>query len=99
MIKLHTLSFLSIPLYFVFLYFMQKVPKRDKKLNSPEFQPMLQIAFALSLCADGFLYFEAEFNIYDRDSSIGWRDGYRRLQTDVYRLNLHEDVIELLYSY
>ena len=49
--------------------------------------------------ADGFLYFEVEFNIYDVESSIGWRDGYRRLQTDVYRLKLDGNVMELLYSY
>lgn len=49
--------------------------------------------------ADGFLYFEVEFNIYDEEYAIGWRDGYRRLQTDVYRLKLDGDVLELLYSY
>ena len=49
--------------------------------------------------ADGFLYFEVEFNIYDQEYAIGWRDGYRRLQTDVYRLKLDGDVLELLYSY
>ncbi len=49
--------------------------------------------------ADGFLYFEVEYNIYDGDYAIGWRDGYRRLQTDVYRLKLDGNVMELLYSY
>ena len=49
--------------------------------------------------ADGFLYFDVEFNIYNAEYAIGWRDGYDRLQTDVYRLNLETDAIELLYSY
>ncbi|MDE6203486.1 MAG: hypothetical protein K2G19_08430, partial [Lachnospiraceae bacterium] len=49
--------------------------------------------------ADGFLYFEVEYNVYDGDYAIGWRDGYRRLQTDVYRLKLDRDTVELLYSY
>lgn len=49
--------------------------------------------------ADGFVYFDVVFNIYDQGCSIGWRDGYRRLQTDVYRLKLDENVMELLYSY
>ncbi|MBD5549241.1 MAG: hypothetical protein HDQ97_17960 [Lachnospiraceae bacterium] len=49
--------------------------------------------------ADGYLYFDVSFNIYDVGCSIGWRDGYRRLQTDVYRLKLDENAMELLYSY
>ena len=49
--------------------------------------------------ADGFLYFEVEFKIIDRTYAIGWRDGYRRVQTDVYRMKLEEKSIELLYSY
>lgn len=49
--------------------------------------------------ADGFLYFEEEFNIYDKESSVGWRDGYRRLRTDVYRMELEGNRTELLYSY
>ena len=31
--------------------------------------------------ADGFLYVTAEYSVYDKDSSIGWRDGYRRLRS------------------
>lgn len=49
--------------------------------------------------ADGYLYFEAEFNVYDSEYAIGWRDGYRRIQTDVYRRRLVDGEMELLYSY
>lgn len=49
--------------------------------------------------ADGFLYFDVVYNLYDIDYSIGWRDGYRRLRTDVYRLQLGGEEAELLYSY
>ncbi len=49
--------------------------------------------------ADGFLYVTAEYSVYDKDSSIGWRDGYRRLRSDVYRLKMGEREAELLYSY
>lgn len=49
--------------------------------------------------ADGTLYFKAEYNVYDRETSIGWRDGYRRLHTDVYRLKIEVDKAEILYSY
>lgn len=49
--------------------------------------------------ADGYLYFEAEFNVYDSEYAIGWRDGYRRIQTDVYRRRLADGEMELLYSY
>lgn len=49
--------------------------------------------------ADGYLYFEAEFNVYDMEYAIGWRDGYRRIQTDVYRRRLADGEMELLYSY
>lgn len=49
--------------------------------------------------ADGFLYFQVEFNIYSKENSIGWRDGYIRLQTDVYRMKLDGNLLELLYSF
>lgn len=49
--------------------------------------------------ADGFLYFTVEYNIYDEETSIGWRDGYRRLHTDVYRLKTGESAAQMLYSY
>ena len=49
--------------------------------------------------ADGVLYFKAEYSAYDRDTSIGWRYGYRRLHTDIYRLKIGEDKAEVLYSY
>lgn len=49
--------------------------------------------------ADGYLYFETEFNVYDSKYAIGWRDGYRRIQTDVYRSRLADGEMELLYSY
>ena len=49
--------------------------------------------------ADGFLYFTVEYNDFDEEASIGWRDGYRRLQSDVYRLKVGEHAARLLYSY
>lgn len=49
--------------------------------------------------ADGVLYFKAEYSAYDRDTSIGWRDSYRRLHTDIYRLKIGESKAEVLYSY
>lgn len=49
--------------------------------------------------ADGVLYFRVEYSVYDKDSSIGWRDGYRRLRSDVYRLKTGESMAKLLYSY
>lgn len=49
--------------------------------------------------ADGFLYFKAEYRVHDKETSIGWRDGWRRLHTEVYRLKIGEDRAEILYSY
>ena len=49
--------------------------------------------------ADGVLYFKVEYNVYDAETSLGWRDGYRRLHTDIYRLKIGEDKAEVLYSY
>lgn len=49
--------------------------------------------------ADGYLYFTAEYSVYDEKASIGWRDGYRRLKSEVYRLAIEEDTAQLLYSY
>ena len=49
--------------------------------------------------ADGVLYFKVEYNVYDAETSLGWRDGYRRLHTDIYRLTIGEDKAEVLYAY
>ncbi|MDE7252478.1 MAG: hypothetical protein K2O32_05980 [Acetatifactor sp.] len=49
--------------------------------------------------ADGFLYFQVEYNIYSKEYSLGWRDGYIRFQTDVYRMKPDENLLELLYSF
>lgn len=49
--------------------------------------------------ADGYLYFTVVYNAYDAESSIGWRDGYRRLGAEIYRLKAGESEAELLYSY
>ncbi len=51
---------------------------------------------------DGYLYFEAEYSVWSKEDCIGWRDGYRRVQTRLYRLKLGDDEAqkaELLYSY
>lgn len=51
---------------------------------------------------DGYLYFEAEYSVWSKEDCIGWRDGYRRVQTRLYRLKLGKDraqKAELLYSY
>ncbi|MBD5468851.1 MAG: hypothetical protein HDR21_11955 [Lachnospiraceae bacterium] len=49
--------------------------------------------------ADGFLYFTIEYSTYDETASIGWRDGYRRLRSEVYRLKTGESTANMLYSY
>ncbi len=49
--------------------------------------------------ADGYLYFTVEWSAYDSAYSVGWRDGYRRIRTETYRLGLGEKKAELLYAY
>ena len=49
--------------------------------------------------ADGYLYFKVEYSVYDEGTSIGWRDGLRRLHVDFYRLRIGESKAEILYSY
>ncbi|MDE5866335.1 MAG: hypothetical protein K2H31_07035, partial [Lachnospiraceae bacterium] len=49
--------------------------------------------------ADGYLYFKVEYSVYDEGTSIGWRDGIRRLHVDFYRLKIGESKAEILYSY
>ncbi|MDE5819830.1 MAG: DUF5050 domain-containing protein [Lachnospiraceae bacterium] len=49
--------------------------------------------------ADGFLYFTIEYSAHDETASIGWRDGYRRLRSEVYRLKTGESTANMLYSY
>lgn len=49
--------------------------------------------------ADGFLYFTIEYSAYDETASTGWRYGYRRLRSEVYRLKTGESTAQMLYSY
>lgn len=49
--------------------------------------------------ADGFLYFTVKYSIWDEDTSIGWRDDYHRLRSEVYRLEIGKSTAQMLYSY
>lgn len=49
--------------------------------------------------ADGYLYFEVTFSICDQEYVTRWGDGYRRLQTDMYRRKLEDGTMELLNTY
>lgn len=49
--------------------------------------------------ADGYLYFEVTFSICDQEYATRWGDGFRRLQTDMYRRNLEDGTMELLNTY
>ncbi len=49
--------------------------------------------------ADGYLYFEVTFSVRDEEFATRWGDGYRRLQTDVYRRKLDDGTMELLNTY
>ncbi len=48
---------------------------------------------------DGFLYYTVKYSIWDEDTSIGWRDGYRRLRSEVYWLEIGKSTAQMLYSY
>lgn len=71
----------------------------DGEIRQREDGEAYEIDYQHLYYADGYLYFEAEFNVYDSAYAIGWRDGYRRIQTDVYRRRLADGEMELLYSY
>lgn len=58
---------------------------------SPDFLDMTYI--------DGWLYFTVQFSEFDDSYRIGWRDGYKRLRTDVYRLDIENEIMEHLYFY
>ena len=49
--------------------------------------------------ADGFMYFTVKYNAWDKETCIGWRDGYRRLRSEVYRLEIGKSTAQMLYSY
>ncbi len=40
--------------------------------------------------ADGYLYFEVTFSVCDKEYATRWGDGYRGLETDVYRRKLDD---------
>ena len=44
-------------------------------------------------------YFAVEKSVRDKQEDMGWRPGYRRENTDCYRMNLEDGRLELLYSY
>lgn len=69
------------------------------KITKRENEEVYKVKYEDLYYADGFLYFTVEYNVYDEETTIGWRDGYRRLYTDVYRLKIGEDKAEILYSY
>ena len=69
------------------------------KITKRENEEVYKVKYEDLYYADGFLYFTVEYNAYDKETSIGWRDGYRRLYTDIYRLKIGEDKASLLYSY
>ena len=71
----------------------------DEDIRPREGMEEYKIDYQHLYYADGYLYFEAEFNVYDEEYAIGWRDGYCRIQTDVYRRRLADGEMELLYSY
>lgn len=48
---------------------------------------------------NGYLYFNVEYRRWSEADSVGWRDGYRRVRTQVYRLKLGEEKAALLYDY
>lgn len=49
--------------------------------------------------ADGYLYFTVKYSVRDEDDCVGWRDGYRRLRSEVYRLEIGKSAAQMLYSY
>ena len=69
------------------------------KITKRENEEVYKVEYKDLYYADGFLYFTVEYNAYDKETTIGWRDGYRRLHTDIYRLKIGEDKAEILYSY
>lgn len=49
--------------------------------------------------ADGWLWYTLEVGRYAREYSIGWRDGYERVVTQVCRMPLSGGEAEVLYEY
>lgn len=48
---------------------------------------------------DGYLYFTYEMSAFDSTYDAGWREGFRRIKTECYRLKTDDNSLELLYSY
>ena len=49
--------------------------------------------------ADGWLWYALEVGRYAQESSIGWRDGYERVVTQVCRMPVAGGEVEILYEY
>lgn len=52
----------------------------------------------VEVCGDR-VYYKIEANLYYPAAAIGWRDGYKRLKTQVLRATLDGTVSEILYEY
>lgn len=52
----------------------------------------------IEIC-DDWVYYKLEANEYSADASIGWRDGYKRIKTQIIKQKLGEDTKEILYEY
>jgi len=52
----------------------------------------------IEIC-DQWVYYKLEANKHDAEANIGWRDGYRRIKTQVVRQKLGGDTKEILFEY
>lgn len=52
----------------------------------------------IEICGN-WIYYKLDANEFDADASIGWRDGYQRIKTQMIRQKLGETKKEILYEY
>lgn len=52
----------------------------------------------IEICKDN-VYYKLEANLYYPKASVGWRDGYKRLKTQVFRASLDDTSKEIIFEY
>ncbi len=58
-----------------------------------------QLSFEYSSIVDDDIYFVYNYDKYSEEASIGWRDGYERVKTIVFKYNFNEKEIAEVYSF
>ena len=74
------------------------IPAVDYSSLGPENSNFLYTIKQIEIC-DNWVYYQLEANEYSSEASIGWRDGYQRIKTQILRKEINIENGKILYEY